>query len=609
MGSIRFVLLGIFVFAASAAHAAHQPDIMIRGAGGTLYKGDGITYTTRINQTQILATRVDVKAVFEIRVRNNGDSADILIVTGAAGGADWTITYFDSVGTDITEEVTGDGWSTSGLAPGGYVDLRLEVVLGPLVYDGDIEHIYILAVSQTDNTKTDMVKALTRAVPGATYYVSTSGSNSNPGTRDYPWATPGYASRQLHAGDTLIILGGRYVIRTFDDDIMVPPSGAPGEWITIRGDLANRPVIAGRDNLYSAVILDAVNCLRLQNIEITHDSTVPAPQLDFREGVTIVSRPCANLVLQNLYIHHIDEMAVDMKDVENVQIVDCRFEYCGFGGIGGPAGEHGGCRNILVDGCELSWSGHYYQGGDGHDRPYDRPDGFGVEPSDGPIEIRDTTAQHNYGDGLDSKCANTYIHECIVANNSCDGIKFWSNNSKMVNCLIYGTGDGVGGASPWAGIVIDDADTPNAHFEIINCTLQDNPTRQAYPMYVQYGLANPISLLMRNTIIANGYGLVFIGDSVSLTFDHNLIYRPAGGSLIYANSRDYTASELGLLGQGNLAAQPWFVQPAWGTTGDYHLLPGSPGIGAGSHIGAPSIDLDHRPRPQDAAVDMGAYQR
>lgn len=71
---------------------------------------------------------------------------------------------------------------------------------------------------------------------GRTFYVSPAGDNANPGTRQQPWRTPGFASRQLSPGDTLMIHGGRYVLSEYDADILTPPSGRADAWITIRGD-------------------------------------------------------------------------------------------------------------------------------------------------------------------------------------------------------------------------------------------------------------------------------------------------------------------------------------------------------------------------------------
>jgi hypothetical protein len=444
----------------------------------------------------------------------------------------------------------------------------------------------------------------TAGAAGSVYYVSATGNDSNPGTRDRPWASPALSSRRISAGDTLIILGGRYILSRFDDDILSPPSGTSGSPTVIKGEEGNRPVLAGRNNLFSAMFLGNRSYVTVENLEITSDNGAW-----FRTGIDAGAGPVEHIILRDLYIHHIDEGAVNIGDVNDMQILDSTFTYCGFGAIGGPAGHAGGIRNLVVRNCELSYSGHYYQGGDGSNRPYDRPDGFGIEPSNGPIEIDHTISEHNYGDGLDSKAANTYIHDCIVANNSCDGVKLWGGGSKVENTLIYGTGDGVGGGSPWASIVIDNVDQANAHFEIINVTVHDNPTRRAYPVYSQYepGQA-PIELVIRNSIIANGYGLVFIGDSVHLTADHNIFYRSGVSEQVYANGREYTGAQLNLLGEGNISVDPMFVAPAWGSDGDYHLQAESPGIDAGTSSGAPLLDLDGRSRPQGAAYDIGAYE-
>jgi len=172
------------------------------------------------------------------------------------------------------------------------------------------------------------------AAPSHVYYVAPDGDNANPGTRERPWATPGYGSRQLHPGDTLIILGGRYTLREYDADILTPPSGTASAWITIRGEEGHRPILAGRDNLLTAINLSGVQYVRIQNLEVTHDDTVSGEAAWFREGVEILGAPSAHIVLQDLYIHHIDEFGMDIQDVEDLQIVNCRIEYCGFGALG-----------------------------------------------------------------------------------------------------------------------------------------------------------------------------------------------------------------------------------------------------------------------------------
>jgi hypothetical protein len=442
------------------------------------------------------------------------------------------------------------------------------------------------------------------AAPGAVYYVSPDGSNHNPGTREQPWATPGYASKQLAPGSTLIILPGKYVLRQDYDDIITPASGTADAWITIKGEDGNTPVLAGRDDLRAAIDLSGVSYAKIENLEITSDGGKR-----FREGVNAWD-PASHIILRDLHIHHVDEMGIDLKDINDLQMIDCNIHHCGFGAVGGPAGEKGGWRNVVISGCRLAYSGHYYQGGTGPS-PYDRPDGFGIEPSKGPVEIVRTIAEHNLGDGLDSKAENTYIHNCIVANNSCDGIKVWGNGSKIENCLVYGTGDGNPAPTPWSGLVIDQVEKPNARFEVINTTVHDNPQRQGYPMYVQYDAPVPITLIMRNCIVANGEGLVYIGDSVKFIAEHNIFYRPGQEIQVYANKRDYTAAQIeaGELGNGNMCKDPLFVAPAWGKEGNYHLQSGSPAIDAGTSQSAPSTDLEGKARPQGAGYDVGCYEQ
>ncbi|MFN3307647.1 MAG: choice-of-anchor Q domain-containing protein [Anaerolineales bacterium] len=442
---------------------------------------------------------------------------------------------------------------------------------------------------------------------GRTFYVAPTGNNANLGSLEHPWATPGYGSRQLAPGDTLIILGGRYTLREYDADILTPPPGTASAWITIKGEDGNRPILAGRDNLLTAINLSGVQYVRVENLEITHDDTASGEALWFREGVEILGAPSAHIVLQDLYIHHLDEFGMNIQDVEDLQILNTRIEYAGFGALGGPAGEHGGWRNVTIRGGSLSWSGHYYQGGDGSARPYDRPDGFGIEPSQGPILIEDLIAEHNYGDGLDSKAANTVIRRSVVANNSCDGVKVWVDGSRIENTLIYGRGDGNPTPSPWAAIVIDQVEQPDARFEIVNVTVDDYVGHN-YLMYVQYENPVPLQVTVRNSILS-GRGMespIYIGGASTLVADHNLFYLPQNETVLTHGSKAFTCANIGALGAGNLCGDPLFVRPAWGEAGDYHLQAGSPAINAGTSEGAPTVDLEGNLR--HAQPDLGAYE-
>ena len=60
-----------------------------------------------------------------------------------------------------------------------------------------------------------------------TFYVSTSGSDRNEGTRSAPWGTLRYAVAQLYAGDKLYLRGGTYTgsANTIDSQLGTVRSG------------------------------------------------------------------------------------------------------------------------------------------------------------------------------------------------------------------------------------------------------------------------------------------------------------------------------------------------------------------------------------------------
>jgi len=430
-----------------------------------------------------------------------------------------------------------------------------------------------------------------------TYYVSSQGNNQSDGSFFSPWRTPGYACDRIQSGDTLKILKGEYILTDYSDDILRPPSGSAGKHTVITGEEGT--VLKCGNNLFSAIDIGSGEYLTIKNLEITNNSDT------YRDGIT--ARDFNHSIICSVKIHHIDQIGIDMANVYDSDIFDCEITYCGFGSIGGPEGDHGGWREVRIERCNLSYSGHHYFPGD---NPYDRPDGFGIEPSVGPILIRDCVAEHNKGDGLDSKSDSTTIERCIVANNSCDGVKLWGGGSKIVNTLIYGRGDGNDLTTPWSAIVIG-TDDVGADFEIINVTI-DDALGQNYVCHVQYDNPDvPINLTMKNVIwrSTGERGGIFVSGLTNLDISHCLFYFPNTGYVLdHSNQRFYHSYDIADLGEGMIYGNPLFVSPAWGQTGDYHLLPTSPAVDAGTNVDFLVCDLEGNPRPFNGIYDMGAYE-
>ena len=64
-----------------------------------------------------------------------------------------------------------------------------------------------------------------------TYYVATTGNNSNPGTNAQPWLTISYGCSTIAAGDTLYIKDGIYTGSA--NRIYNVPSGSSGNYTKI----------------------------------------------------------------------------------------------------------------------------------------------------------------------------------------------------------------------------------------------------------------------------------------------------------------------------------------------------------------------------------------
>lgn len=107
--------------------------------------------------------------------------------------------------------------------------------------------------------------AAANAAFSADYYVAKSGNDSNPGTKDRPWATISKANGALQPGDTVYIRGGEYT------QVLRPSrSGKPGEYITYRAFPGEMPVITNVSaNNRTAIVLDGRRYIRIDGLKVT----------------------------------------------------------------------------------------------------------------------------------------------------------------------------------------------------------------------------------------------------------------------------------------------------------------------------------------------------
>ena len=453
------------------------------------------------------------------------------------------------------------------------------------------------------------------------YYVSPSGDDLHPGSMEKPWKKPGYASKKLKAGDTLVIRSGEYFMEEFDVDmITLENSGTKDAWIFIKGEEGKRPVIKGRKNLLAAIDISGRNYIRIENLEITGDLDKPYSG-GLREGIDAGGSAdpekgaVSNVIFRDIEVHHVEEGGINFAgNIQDVLLDRVHVHHAAGFGIGGPsAGSGRGWERVKIANCLLEYMGFFSHGKEERTEN-DRPDGLGMEASEGPLEVANTISRYNLGDGLDSKSRNTYIHHCLVANNYGDGVKLWGTKSRVENTLIFGTGFTTPSlGTPWQLITIDTEDK-SASFELNHVTIFDDPRRanQHYPMTVQYDNRNiQVKLVLKNSIIS-GLSRVFISGNVDLQMQNNIFFNRKDGDdvqLEIDGKKEYSPKDLPLIGTGNKFADPAFVTPSWGADGNFHLRDGSPGIDQATSQGFPPDDLDGKKRPIGKGADIGAYEK
>jgi hypothetical protein len=89
---------------------------------------------------------------------------------------------------------------------------------------------------------------------GASYYVSTEGTDSGPGSRNTPWRTIARALESVRPGDTIFLRGGTYA-----QNLVVSTSGTAARPITLRSSPGEQAVLrpAPTDPSYPVEVMDA----------------------------------------------------------------------------------------------------------------------------------------------------------------------------------------------------------------------------------------------------------------------------------------------------------------------------------------------------------------
>jgi len=416
----------------------------------------------------------------------------------------------------------------------------------------------------------------------ATYYVSTTGSDSKSGSSSNPFKTISKAATVAHAGDTVYVRAGVY-----KQLVKISSKGSSSAWITFQPYPGESAVIDGTGTASdSTLVTISGQYVAVKNFEIRYAT---------RSGVSISSTKYVRL--ENNTIHHSTR-----------------------GGIYIYSGSFGGVTDIVVQGntvynnCLVN-SKHSTTGG----WPY----AVGVHEG-ARVTFQNNIVYKNQGEGIGIGMSDyaTVAHNTVYDNYSVEIYLDNARYSTVDGNLVYNTGDttyyrsgqpanGISAANENSGT---NAYTLNYDKVINNIVIGGK--RGFY--YGNYGAGGGI----KNSVIANN--TFYKATTTVLGIDsancsgtviaNNIFYQTGSASLTsisgtgisYHNNCWYGGNPGSAAGSGDVKSNPLLMNPGGFVAVYYKLSSLSPCIKRGSSLSDPKQDFWQSGRT--TSYDIGAHE-
>jgi len=505
-------------------------------------------------------------------------------------------------------------------------------------------------------TSTATSTATPTAIPTATetphpvvYYVSTNGSDANPGSQAQPLRTIQKAVDTVNPGDTILIRSGVY-----DESIILTKSGGSGKIIKLTNYSSEAVQIDGGNNLalYSK---GPIGYWTIEGLAFRSTNVHTLRFGWFDEALT------NHITLRNNHI------SGAVFTVGNYQLFeDNEIDGTGYtaaGGYGGINDSHGGLgdnathhnifrRNYIHDFTNYDARGIWTQGRT-HDNIIEAnrieniwTSGLGQcidldAGQSGLVQWRHTVRNntlkdcHYVGIQLENVFASLVENNLVKAEKGGIAGVIVINYDSSIGCGVGGennqygdtNGDnsckgelthtiirqniiakkgtwgwGYGGLVNWGA----------GGLQILNNTIYALDAAGNAAINFQASAVETSQAIIQNNILYNGNGPAICAISFDsfLQDSHNLLYRTntekvygSGSSCsgTYSLSSYQTATGKG---EDSVQSEPQFVGPAGY---DFHLKSTSPAIDKGLDIGL-TIDFEGNPRPQGTGFDIGAFE-
>jgi len=470
-------------------------------------------------------------------------------------------------------------------------------------------------------------------LPPGNYYVSVSGSDTNPGTLALPWRHIQYAMDRTGAGSTVNVMTGIY-----NETVTFRNSGsASGGYLVLQNYTGNTPIIDGTGLPISGetglVVIENKAYVKLIGFEI-RNLKAGGSSSAFPAGIWIRGNG-AFIEIRNNSVHDIENscsrcgahgIAVYGRDpnasihdiiIDGNQVYNGQFGWSESMVLNGNVEKFVVSNNVVHDNDNIGIDFIGYEG-ENPDPALDRArDGtvvgnlvYNINSYGNPAYGTERSAGGIYVDG-----GTNIIIERNIVHHSNLGVELASehrgkNTSYITlrNNFFYSntqTGIAMGGYDKRRG------STENC--VIVNNTLYNNYTQGDWgaELYVQYDTR--YNIIKNNVIYANSSRRFIESWSAVMTdnvVDYNLYFAPGGGTngtWIWKNVT-YTTFAAYQSGSGNdanglVGSDPLLVST---TTPDLHLQSTSPAIDRGQNlVESGTLDIDGQNRIQNI-IELGA---
>ncbi len=412
------------------------------------------------------------------------------------------------------------------------------------------------------------------AITSNSYYVSTTGNDTNPGTASAPFKTFAKASSVLQPGSTLYIYPGVY-----NERLKISTSGTATAGITV--------------SPYNGTVIIDMNNVASSGIELT-GSYISVTGLEVkRSGDNCVNLTGSNLAVDHLVVHECWNHGIQAESASNIKILNSRV-----------------FRAVLMNSSRTTTSGW--------------GSGIKVRISDN-ILIQGNTIYNNYGEGLGTRGTNITIRGNTVYDNYSVNIYTNSENVLIERNFVYCTPNsgferdgmaalGIALAEEYFegwGARINNARVLNNIVAFCKSGIRYNGASAGV---VGGGLKN--SIIAYNTLYgstASALGIVYgsaqtnsiIADNIIWQADNKLANVENNTGLTFMNNLWKALPPTNVRGAGDRTGNPGFSStPGYAPEG---YQPGSTSLAGNGAIDI-GVANDFWGNPRKSPLDMGAVQ-